>query len=502
MPETKTYDLIVIGGGPGGYVGAIRAAQLGKKVAIIERDKLGGTCLNWGCIPTKALLAGAEFYHKLTHEADEFGISADNIKFDWDKVIARSRKVAGNLNAGVGFLMKKNKIDHYDGHAFIASAKQGAPKTVNVYDLGDVEPTGDKPDNAPEKFNFKADPKTVLSAPKILIATGASPRPMPGSPFDGDRIIDSKEAMLLKDRPNKLLVVGSGAIGMEFAYVYHAYGTEVTIVEMLDRIVPIEDPDVSKAMLKAYKKLDIKILTKNIVKSVKKTDAGIEAQVVSVDDESKSQTIEADKVLVAIGVQGRYDGLFDASLGIELFKNHIKTATNYKAPGATYETTVPGVYAIGDIIGPPWLAHVASEEAVVAVERMFGHAAPDINYNAIPGCTYCQPQIASVGFTEQYCKDNDIAYKTAQFPFQASGKAQALNETQGFIKLIVGEKHEEVLGAHMVGEGVTEMIAEMGLAITLEATAEEIIATMHAHPTLSEGVHESALGTQKRMLNF
>ncbi|QQE13682.1 dihydrolipoyl dehydrogenase [Planctomycetota bacterium] len=497
MSETKSYDLIVIGGGPGGYVGAIRAAQLGKKVAIVERDKLGGTCLNWGCIPTKALLAGAEFYHKLNHEAAEFGISADNIKFDWPQVIARSRKVAGNLNSGVGMLMKKNKIDHFDGHAFIS-----APGSVQVYALEDAEPTGEKADNAPEKFNFKNAPKATLTASKVLIATGASPRPMPGSPFDGDKIISSKEAMLLDERPDKLLVVGSGAIGMEFAYVYNAYGTEVTIVEMLDKVVPVEDQDVSKAMLRAYKKLGIKILTKNIVKSVEKTDKGIKAQVSAVGDDSKTQEIEADKVLVAIGVQGRYDGLFDPSLGIEIDRGHIKTATDYKLPGATYETTVPGIYAIGDVIGPPWLAHVASEEAVLAIERMFGHAAPDVNYNAIPGCTYCQPQIASVGFTEQYCKENDIAYKTAQFPFMASGKAQALNETQGFIKLIVGAEHEEVLGAHMVGEGVTEMIAEMGLAITLEATADEIVATMHAHPTLSEAVHESALGINNRMLNF
>ncbi|QDU35611.1 Dihydrolipoyl dehydrogenase [Poriferisphaera corsica] len=502
MAETKSYDLIVIGGGPGGYTGAIRAAQLGKKVAIVERDKLGGTCLNWGCIPTKALLAGAELYHKLTHEREEFGISAENISFDWSKVIARSRKVAGNLNAGVGFLMKKNKIDHYDGHALISKAAAGSPKTVEVYDLNDAEPTGEVGTNGVEKFKFGGEAKVVLNAPKVMVATGASPRPMPGSAFDGDKIISSKEAMLLEERPEKLLIVGSGAIGMEFAYVYNAYGTEVTIVEMLDRLVPIEDTDVSKAMLKAYKKLGIKVMTKNIVKSVEKTDKGIKALISAVDDESKTQELEADKVLVAIGVQGRFDGLFDESITIEIDRGHIKTATDYKLAGATYETNVPGIYAIGDVIGPPWLAHVAGEEAVLAVERMYGHDAPDVNYNAIPGCTYCSPQIASVGFTEQYCKENDIAYTTAKFPFQVSGKAQALNETQGFIKLIVGEEHQEVLGAHMVGEGVTEMIAEMGLAITLEATAEEIVATMHAHPTLSEAVHESALGINNRMINF
>ena len=480
MPETS-FDLIVIGGGPGGYVGAIRAAQLGLKVACVEREELGGVCLNWGCIPTKALLAGASFYHHLTHHAQAWGITANDVSFDWNKVIGRSRDVSGRLNQGIGSLFKKHKITHFVGHAYIPSAGK-----VQVHDVDDTQR------QSPAKHS--------LSAKNILIATGAQPRPLPGAAFDHDKIINARDAMTLKERPEKLLIVGAGAIGMEFAYFYHAFGTQVTVVEMLDRVLPIEDADVSKAVAKAYRKLGVTTLVAHKTLKLETTADGIQALVAPVKDESKTQTLQADKCLIAIGVQGRYDGLFDDSLGLTLFKDHIKV--DYKAPGATYQTSVPGLYAIGDVIGPPWLAHVASEEAIVCVERLVGHTAPDIDYGQIPGCTYCEPQVASVGLTEQQCKDQNLDYQVGTFPLQASGKAQAIGETQGFVKLLTGQKHGEVLGAHMVGDHVTELIAEMGLAMKLEATVDEIIATIHAHPTLSEAVHEAALGTQGRMIHF
>jgi dihydrolipoamide dehydrogenase len=497
----QSFDLVVIGGGPAGYVGAIRAAQLGMKVACVERDRLGGVCLNWGCIPTKALLAGAELYHKMKHDAEAWGITTGDVAHNWEKVIGRSRGVADQLNKGVGFLFKKNKITHFEGHAHVPT-----PGKVQVFDKDDAERKGEV--------------KQTLKCKNIMIATGAVPRALPGTPFDGDKVIAAKQAMTLKDQPKKLLIVGSGAIGMEFAYFYNAFGTEVTVVEMLDRVMPIEDADSSKAVAKAFKKQGINLLTGHLTKSIEVTKNGIKATIGKVQDKDAGaqgkgggtgdpnkadagetdQTIEADKVLVAIGVRGRYDGLLGDKLGVELFKDHIKV--DNKKPGATYETSVKGIFAVGDVIGPPWLAHVASEEAVVCVERMAGHDAPDIDYESIPGCTYCHPQVASIGLTEQACKDQGIAYNTGTFPFQASGKAQALGETDGFVKMITGKKHGEILGCHMVGENVTELIAEMGLARRLEATAEEIIATVHAHPTLSEAVHEATLATENRTLNF
>jgi len=485
--STNPFDLIVIGGGPAGYVAAIRAAQLGLNTVCVERDKLGGVCLNWGCIPTKALLAGAEFYTRLQHDREAWGITADNIGFEWEKVIGRSRNVAGQLNRGVQGLFKKNKITHIDGHAFIASAPtDGKPAEVQIYDAGDTERQGEI--------------KQTLTAPRILIATGAQPRPLPGAGFDYDKIIAAKQAMTMPEKPEKLLIVGAGAIGMEFAYFYNAFGTEVTVVEMLDRLLPIEDEEVSKEVAKSFKGHGVTCLTSHKTLGIEKTADGIKATIAPVDDESKTQVIEADKVLVAIGVMGRYDGLFDDSLGIELFKDHIKV--DYRAPGSTYQTSVPGIYAVGDVIGPPWLAHVSSEEAILCVERMVGHEAPDIDYNAVPGCTYCVPQVASVGLTERACKEQGIDYKTAKFPFLASGKAQALGETTGFVKIIVEAKHGEILGCHMVGETVTEMIAEIGVAMKSEATLDELINTIHAHPTLSEAVHEAALGADGRMIHF
>ncbi len=476
MAENGSYDLVVIGGGPAGYVGAIRAAQLGMRVACVERDKLGGTCLNWGCIPTKALLQAAEQFHWAKHEAADWGVNIGELSHDFAKVIARSRTVAGNLNKGIHSLFKKNRIDHVEGSACIPARGK-----VEVRD---------------------ADGKTqqTLTARNILIATGAGPRPLPGAEFDGQIIINSKDAMTLTEQPKKLVIVGAGAIGMEFAYFYHAFGTEVTVIEMLDRVLPIEDEESSKAVARAYKKLGITTLVGHKTLKVEKAAKGAKVTVAPVDDEKKAQTIEADKVLVAIGVQGRYEGLFGKTLGVQVDRGHIK------ADRVNYQTSVPGILAVGDVIGPPWLAHVASEEAVVCVERLAGHKAHDIDYDAIPGCTYCQPQVASLGKTERALQEAGLKpgvdYKVGKFPFQASGKAQASGHTDGFVKILSGAKYGEILGCHMVGANVTEMIAEIGLAMRLEATVEEVIATMHAHPTLSEAVHEAALGVEGRTIHF
>lgn len=477
MPEEKVYDLAVIGGGPAGYVGAIRAAQLGMSVVCVEREQLGGVCLNWGCIPTKALLSTAEFYRKLKHEAADFGVLAENVRCDWGRVIRRSRDVAGNLNRGVAALFKKNKVVHVSGHAKVVRGPRGGEAgAVEVRDGSGRVVQG-------------------LAAKRLMIATGALPRELPGVPFDGERVIGSKEAMVLAEQPKRLVIVGAGAIGMEFAYFFNAFGTQVTVVELMDRVLPAEDEEVSKAVAKAFRRQGIECRTSTKTTGVRKTGSGVEVTVVGAAGD-KPETLGAEKVLVAIGVRGRYDGLFDASLGVELVKDHIKVDKG------DYQTSVPGVYAVGDVIGPPWLAHVASEEAVVCVERMAGHEAAAIDYGAIPGCTYCQPQVASVGLTEHACREKGVAYKVGVFPFSASGKAQAVGHTDGFVKLIAGEKYGEVLGVHMVGENVTELIAEMGLAMRLEATVEEVIATMHAHPTLSEAVHEAALGVRGRMVNF
>lgn len=472
--DKTAFDLVVIGGGPGGYAGAIRGAQLGLSVACVERDRLGGVCLNWGCIPTKALLAGAEFYHRLKHEADAWGIQADNIRHDWTKVIARSRGVADHLNKGIAFLFKKNGVTHIQGQARIA-----APGVIQISD-----PSGQ--------------PASTLHAKHILISTGAIARPLPGADFDGDRIIGSKEAMTLNRQPDTLLIVGAGAIGAEFAYFYNAFGTRVTVIEMMDRLLPNEDEEVSKAMAKAWRRAGIDHHTSTQTLAVQKTAGGVELTVAPVGAQrgSKTQTIRGDKLLVAIGVRGRYDGLFDDALAVAVVKDHIKVEKT------TYQTSVAGIYAVGDVIGPPWLAHVATEEAVVCVERLAGHQPVPIDYDAIPGCTYCQPQVASIGLTEQACREKGVPYKVGKFPFQASGKAQAAGHTEGFVKLITGEPYGQILGAHLVGDGVTELIGELGLAKRLEATAAEVIATIHAHPTLSEAIHEAALGVEGRMVHY
>jgi dihydrolipoamide dehydrogenase len=491
--ETKHYDLIVIGSGPGGYVGAIRAAQMGMKTACIERSKLGGVCLNWGCIPTKALLHNAELYMEAIRHGKDWGIEVDPaaVKVNWEKVIGRSRDVTKQLNNGVGFLLKKNKIDHYEGHARITSGKTATgPCKIELLEA--------------DQDYYKGTGSKVLgtlTADRILIATGAAPRQLPFAPNDGKTIISSYEALVLPKRPNKMVIIGSGAIGMEFAYFFNAFGTEVTVVEMMDRILPVEDDDVSKIALRAFTKQGITFHTGHTVKAIdKKKDGGASVTIVSMTDEKATQKLDADVVLVAVGVKGRYDGLFGPGVNVRIEKDHIWTDYKEKSE-PTYQTSVPGIYAIGDIIGPPWLAHVSSEEAITCVERMKGHHTLGVDYGAIPGCTYTNPQIASIGLTERDCKAKGLQYSVGTYQLRSHGKAIAVGATEGIVKIITSKPYGEILGAHIIGEDASELIAEMGLAKRLEATAEDIISTMHAHPTMAESIHEAALGTEGRMIH-
>lgn len=450
------YDLIVIGGGPAGYVAAIRAAQLGKKVACVEKERAGGTCLNWGCIPTKSLLRNAELYHIFAHRAAEFGIKADHVSFDWKKIISRSRDVSDKNAGGIEFLFKKNKVDYVRGEASLEKAGVVAVKMAD----GTVQ---------------------NLNGSKILVATGCLPRPMPGFAFNGKSVISSKEAMILPEQPKSLIVIGAGAIGVEFAYFYNAFGTKVTVVEMLPNILPVEDTEVSQALEKSFQKQGIKVLTSHKTVKTEASDKGVRITVE--DAKGKTQELEADVCLVAIGVQPLMPG---GGLKVAL------TERGYIQTNDRYETSVPSVYAAGDIIGPPWLAHVASFEAVQAVNGMFQPGFKPKKVQNFPGCTYAQPQVASVGLTERAAKEKGLKFKVGKFPYAASGKARAIGEIEGFVKLILGEPHGEVLGAHIIGSEATELIAELGLAITMEATIDEIEGTIHAHPTLSEMIHEAS----------
>ena len=490
MSESKHYDLVVIGTGPGGYVGAIRAAQLGMKTAVIERNRLGGVCLNWGCIPSKALLHNAELWNEAVNHGDEWGIQFDKATLDFQKVIGRSRGVADKLNGGVGYLMKKNKIDHIEGHAKITrGAVDGQPCSIEVT-------------KADEDYYHGTGDGVVdtVTADRIMIATGAAPKELPFAPFNGTTIVGSHDAMVLPKQPKKLVVIGSGAIGMEFAYFYNAIGTEVVVIEMIDRILPVEDEDVSKAALKAFKKQGISFHIGSMTTAIDATDTGATVTIQDAKDETKTQQIEADVVLVGIGVGGRTDGLFDDSLGLAMDRGHVKTDFR-DVPEPTYATNVPGIYAIGDVIGPPWLAHVSSEEAVTCVERMAGHHTLGVDYDSIPGCTYTNPQIASIGMTERAAKEAGIEYDVGTFPLSALGKAIAVGQTEGFVKVIASKPYGEILGAHIIGKDASELIHEFCLAIRLEATVEDIISTMHAHPTMAESIHEAALGAEGRTIN-
>ncbi len=461
------YDLIVIGGGPAGYVGAIRAAQLGKKVACVENDRAGGTCLNWGCIPTKALLQNAALYWNMTHHAEEFGFKIDNLSYDWSAIIKRSRKVSERLAGGIEFLFKKNKVDYIRGTGALAGE-------------GKVEVT-DK-DGKTETFE----------GTDILISTGCKSRPLPFLPYEHPRVISSREAMVLESQPKEIIIIGAGAIGVEFAYFFNAYGTKVTIVEMMDHLLPVEDTEISKALEKSFKKQGINFLLGTKTASADLADDKVTLTVEPAAG-GDSQQISADYCLVAVGVQPVLPG---NSEGLKL------TDRGYIEVDDRYQTSMKNVYAAGDIIGPPWLAHVASFEAVHTVEGLYVEGHTPKKVTIFPGCTYCHPEVASIGLTERACEEKGIAYKVGRFPFQASGRAQAAGEPEGFVKLIFGEEYGELLGAHIIGAEATELIAEMGLGITLEATWEELENTIHAHPTLSEAIHEATSDAFGHAIHF
>ncbi len=451
--DNNAFDLVVIGGGPGGYVAAIRAAQLGLTTACVERDKLGGVCLNWGCIPTKALLHNAKLYQELSH-GKTWGFEVDGLRVDWSKVIQRSRKVADRLNKGVHGLFKKYGVTHIAGEGRI-----DRPGRVLV---------GDR----------------ALSCKHIIVATGARPRPLPGLAFDGERVMSSKEAMVVDPMPESVLVIGGGAIGSEFAYFFNAFGSKVTQVELLDRILPVEDREVSEALQRSFKKQGLEVLTGTVAADVEVTEGGVRARLKPASGDGEGEVREFSRVLVAIGVVGNTEGLGLEGVGVELDRGMIKVNEDLR-------TTCPGIYAIGDVAGPPWLAHKASAEGIHCVERIAGHAGKPVDKTNIPGCTYCEPQVASVGLTEELARERNIPLKIGKFPFSASGKALALEEKEGFVKVLFDERTGELVGCHIIGPGATELIAEAALARTLEATEAEILGTIHAHPTLAEALHEA-----------
>ena len=462
-----SYDIIVVGSGPGGYVTAIRASQLGLKTAIVEREALGGICLNWGCIPTKALLKSANVFEYLNHAAD-YGITVKDAKADFNGMVKRSRDVADGMSNGIKFLMKKNKIDVLTGNGILK-----ANKTVTVTD------------EAGKSKDYTADKA-------VIIATGARSRTLPNLPQDGEKIIGYRQAMTLKKQPKKMVVVGSGAIGVEFAYFYNAIGTEVTIVEYLPNIVPVEDTDVSKQLEKTFKKSGIKVMTGSSVESV---DTSGKNCIVSVKTAKGDEKIECDVVLSAVGIQANIENIGLEEVGIVVDKGRILV-------NDFYQTNMPGYYAIGDVVPGPALAHVASAEGIVCVEKIAGHHPEPIDYGNIPGCTYCSPEIASVGMTEKAAKEAGVELKIGKFPFSASGKASAAGAKDGFVKLLFDAKYGELLGAHMIGANVTEMIAEIVAIRKLETTGEELIKTIHPHPTMSEAVMEAAAAAYGEVIHL
>ncbi len=468
----KNCDLVVIGSGPGGYVAAIRAAQLKMKVVIVERDHLGGVCLNWGCIPTKALLRTAEVYTNMKH-ASAFGLKADNVGFDLDAVVKRSRDVAGKLSGGIGFLMKKNKIDVVMGTARLE--KGGAAPIVRVK---------------------TKDGEDVIKAKHVILATGARARTIPqaGLETDGKFIWTAKEAMIPDIMPKSLLVIGSGAIGIEFASFYRALGAEVTVVEMLDRILPAEDEEISAFAAKQFKKAGMKILTGATVAGLDKGKSSVKASVRLAD--GKTETIEADRVVLAIGIVGNVENLGLESLGAKIEKGHV-VVNEWLATG------VPGLYAIGDLVGAPWLAHKASHEGVICVEKIAGVAGVHpLDVTKIPGCTYSNPQIASVGLTEAKATAAGKKVRIGRFPFNGNGKAIALGEPEGMVKTIFDETTGELLGAHMIGAEVTELIQGYAIARQMEGTEEDLMHTIFPHPTLSEMMHEAVLDAYGRVVHM
>ena len=450
------FDLIVIGSGPGGYVAAIRGSQLGLKTAVVEKAELGGICLNWGCIPTKALLKSAQVYQYASH-SNEYGVKIDGtVSADFEAIVKRSREVAAGMSNGIQYLFKKNKVEHIKGF--------GKLKPGNIVEVTD------------ELGN-----KTEITASHIILATGARSRELPNLKQDGIKIIGYRQAMTLPKQPKSMVVVGSGAIGSEFAYFYNAIGTEVTLVEYMPNIVPVEDEEVSKQLERSFKKQGIKVMTNASVEAV---DTSSELCKVTIKTKKGEEVIEAEIVLSAVGVSTNLEGLGLEETGVEFDKGKILVDDYYK-------TNIDGVYAIGDIVHGPALAHVASHEGIICVEKIAGHHPEPMNYNNIPGCTYTHPEVASVGMTEKAAREAGREIKIGKFPFTASGKASAAGAKEGFVKVIIDAKYGEILGAHMIGENVTEMIAEIVAARKLESTGREIIDTVHPHPTLSEAVMEA-----------
>jgi dihydrolipoamide dehydrogenase len=461
MAETMEYDLIVIGGGPAGYAGAIRAGQLGKKVACIELERAGGTCLNWGCIPTKALLKSAELYRSFK-KAETFGLTAKDVSFDFAKVMERSRGVAGQMAKGVEFLFRKNKVDYFVGRAQVT--------VPGMVEITDGEHKG--------KF-FKTK--------NVLLATGCKPRRLADVPVDGVRVLTSREALEPRPAPPKsIIVIGAGAIGVEFAYFYNAFGTKVTLVEMLPQIVPVEDEDVAKALQRSFEKQGIAVHVGTKVENIRVRNDKVEISLVKTG-EAKSTEVEAEALLLAIGVVPNLDGALGKTVKPELERGYLKVNDHY-------ETSIKGLFGAGDIIGPPWLAHVATFEAVNAVNAMFGHHSGG-RVKIFPGATYCQPQIASTGLTEQQVKEKKLDYKVGKFPFTASGKAVAAGDSEGFVKVISDAKSGEILGVHILGNEAPELIAEYVLAMNAELSIDEVHRSIHAHPTLSEALMEAAAAT-------
>ncbi len=460
------FDVIVLGSGPGGYVTAIRASQLGLKTAIIEKESLGGVCLNWGCIPTKALLKSAQVFEYLKH-ADDYGLTVENYDKDFDAVVNRSRNVAGTMSKGVQFLMKKNKIEVIMGYGTLKAGKKVAVASEDGSE-------------------------TVYEANHVIIATGARARELPSLPQDGKKVIGYREAMTLPKQPKKLIVVGSGAIGVEFAYFYNAMGTDVTIVEYMPRIVPVEDEEISKQIERSFAKSGIKVMTSAEVTKVDTSGKGVKA---TVKTDKGEEVLSADIVLSAVGIKTNIENIGLEEIGIATDRDKIIV-------NDFYQTNLPGYYAIGDVTSGQALAHVASAEGILCVEKIAGQHVEPIDYNNIPGCTYCFPEIASVGYTEEQAKEKGYEIKVGKFPFTASGKAQAGGHTDGFVKVIFDAKYGEWLGCHMIGAGVTDMIAEAVVGRKLETTGHEILKAVHPHPTMSEAVMEAIAAAYDEVIHI